>query len=135
MTINRLQTLKTRLAELEAAIAETEKRLPAHSIKPPVMHELLDLEDERGLLCLPEPNPGDIFFDIEAARFYEGGGLEYLFGWCQVDDEGQLVYRRRWGHTRAQEKRAKFTYKIGYPEEWRDAVGYGTIKLPEQTEQ
>ena len=47
MTINRLQTLKTRLAELEAAIAETEKRLPAHSIKPPVMHELLDLEDER----------------------------------------------------------------------------------------
>ena len=47
MTINRLQTLKTRLAELEAAIAETEKRLPAHSVKPPVMHELLDLEDER----------------------------------------------------------------------------------------
>ena len=47
MTINRIQTLKTRLAELEAAIAETEKRLPAHSIKPPVMHDLLDLEDER----------------------------------------------------------------------------------------
>ena len=47
MTIDRIQTLKTRLAELEAAIAETEKRLPAHSIKPPVMHDLLDLEDER----------------------------------------------------------------------------------------
>jgi len=47
MTINRIETLKTKLAELEAAIAETEKRLPAHSIKPPVMHELLDLEDER----------------------------------------------------------------------------------------
>ncbi len=47
MTTNRIQTLKTRLAELEAAIAETEKRLPAHSIKPPVMHDLLDLEDER----------------------------------------------------------------------------------------
>ena len=47
MTINRIQTLKTRLAELEAAIAETEKRLPAHSIKPPVMHDLLELEDER----------------------------------------------------------------------------------------
>ena len=39
--------LKKRLAELEKAISETEKRLPAHSIKPPVMHDLLDLEDER----------------------------------------------------------------------------------------
>jgi len=47
MTRNRIQTLKTRLEELEAAIAETEKRLPAHSIKPPVMHDLLELEDER----------------------------------------------------------------------------------------
>ena len=47
MTLNRIQILKTRIAELEAVIAETEKRLPAHSIKPPVMHELLDLEDER----------------------------------------------------------------------------------------
>lgn len=42
--------LKTRLAELEKAIAETEKRLPAHSVKPPVMHDLLALEDERDAL-------------------------------------------------------------------------------------
>jgi hypothetical protein len=42
--------LKTRLAELETAIAETEKRLPAHSAKPPVMHDLLALEDERDAL-------------------------------------------------------------------------------------
>ena len=44
------QALKTRLAELEKAIAETEKRLPAHSVKPPVMHDLLALEDERDAL-------------------------------------------------------------------------------------
>lgn len=69
-------------------------------------YELLELEKDRGLLRLPEPSPGDLFFDIEAARFYEGGGLEYLLGWCQVDHGGQLVYHRRWGHTRAQEKRA-----------------------------
>lgn len=44
------QALKARLAELEKAIAETEKRLPAHSVKPPVMHDLLALEDERDAL-------------------------------------------------------------------------------------
>jgi hypothetical protein len=44
------QALKTRLTELEQAIAETEKRLPAHSVKPPVMQDLLALEDERDAL-------------------------------------------------------------------------------------
>jgi hypothetical protein len=38
--------MKARLKELEAAIKETEARLPAHSVKPPVMMELLALEDE-----------------------------------------------------------------------------------------
>ena len=42
-----VEKLKARLQELEEAIAETERRLPAHSVKPPVMHDLLDLEDER----------------------------------------------------------------------------------------
>ena len=50
MSTKRLETLKKRLAELEKAIAETAQRLPAHSVKPPVMHDLLDLEDERDLL-------------------------------------------------------------------------------------
>ncbi|MBW1635583.1 MAG: histidine kinase [Deltaproteobacteria bacterium] len=36
-----------KLQELEEAIAETRKRLPAHSVKPPVMMDLLDLEDQR----------------------------------------------------------------------------------------
>ncbi len=35
-----------RLDELEQEIAETKKRLPAHSVKPPVMMELLVIEDE-----------------------------------------------------------------------------------------
>ena len=39
--------LRQRLSELEAEIAETERRLPAHSVKPPVMMDLLALEDER----------------------------------------------------------------------------------------
>jgi len=38
--------LKAKFEELEAQIAETKKRLPAHSVKPPVMKDLLDLEDQ-----------------------------------------------------------------------------------------
>lgn len=42
--------LESRLKKLEEEIAETKKRLPAHSIKPPVMMDLLELEDERDAL-------------------------------------------------------------------------------------
>ena len=41
-----IEELKERLAKLEEEIAETRKRLPAHSTKPPVMMALLALEDE-----------------------------------------------------------------------------------------
>lgn len=45
-TMNPLDALKQKLEDLEKQIAETKKRLPAHSIKPPVMMDLLALEDE-----------------------------------------------------------------------------------------
>jgi len=41
------EAMDSRLNELEKEIAEARKRLPAHSIKPPVMMDLLELEDER----------------------------------------------------------------------------------------
>ena len=44
--MNRLDELKKRLQELDEEIIETKKRLPAHSVKPPVMMDLLALEDE-----------------------------------------------------------------------------------------
>ncbi len=40
------KALTRRLLTLEKAITETKKRLPAHSTKPPVMMDLLALEDE-----------------------------------------------------------------------------------------
>lgn len=49
MTEKRRQ-LRERLQELEEQIAETKRRLPAHSVKPPVMLDLLALEDERDLV-------------------------------------------------------------------------------------
>lgn len=39
-----------RLNEIEKEIGEVLKRLPAHSVKPPIMMELLALEDERDML-------------------------------------------------------------------------------------
>lgn len=39
--------LEDRLKELDEKIAEVKKRLPAHSVKPPQMMELLTLEDQR----------------------------------------------------------------------------------------
>ena len=42
-----IESLETELHRLEARISEVEKRLPAHSVKPPIMIELLELEDER----------------------------------------------------------------------------------------
>ncbi len=48
--ISEIDRIKERLHELEEEIAETMRRLPAHSVKPPVMMDLLELEDERDLL-------------------------------------------------------------------------------------
>lgn len=41
-----IEILEKKMADLAERIAETRDRLPAHSVKPPVMMELLDLEDE-----------------------------------------------------------------------------------------
>ena len=42
-----LEILEKRLKTIEKKIKEAKLQLPAHSIKPPVMITLLDLEDER----------------------------------------------------------------------------------------
>jgi archaellum component FlaC len=45
-----LKFLKNKLNELEKKIKDVKKRMPAHSIKPPIMMELFQLEDERDLV-------------------------------------------------------------------------------------
>ena len=49
-----------------------------------------------GLWRLPEPSPGDIFFDIEGDAFVWPSGFEYLFGWVVLDDQGRPEYRSGW---------------------------------------
>jgi hypothetical protein len=42
--------IEQRLQHLEEQIVEVRKRIPAHSVKPPIMMELLELEDRRDVL-------------------------------------------------------------------------------------
>ncbi len=45
-----IDNIKKRMKELEVLIGETKKRLPAHSVKPPVIMDLLEYEDEYDIL-------------------------------------------------------------------------------------
>ena len=62
---------------------------------------ILPTEPEKGLLALPEPSPGDIFFDIEGAPFFGEAGLEYLLG--HADAAG--AYTGLWAFDRKEERR------------------------------
>ena len=42
--------IENELKRLEDEIGEVKRRLPAHSVKPPIMMELLELEDRRDVL-------------------------------------------------------------------------------------
>ena len=44
---NDINSLKMRLRDLNEKIKAVEKQLPAHSVKPPIMTQLFELEDER----------------------------------------------------------------------------------------
>ncbi len=70
------------------------------------VHELLDLTDEHGFRLLPEPSPGDVFFDLEGDPFAGKGGREYLFGFAASGPDGKTVYERSWALSANEEKRA-----------------------------
>ena len=63
--------------------------------RTPPLHELLlpkpgeAIDPERGLAILPEPDPGDLFFDIEGDPYAFDDGIDYLFG--VLDTEGEFT--------------------------------------------
>jgi len=69
-----------------------------------LIHELLPVEDQRGLNRLPTPSTKDIYFDIEGDHFYKEGGLEYLLGVVYKDEKGNLKYNSEWNENRSGEK-------------------------------
>ncbi len=71
------------------------------------LFELLPDQEDRGFRLLPEPNAGDVWFDMEGHPFYETSrGLEYLFGYCFRDDAGEVAYEAVWGRDRDGERAA-----------------------------
>jgi predicted RecB family nuclease len=87
------------------------------------LYELIDpsrlkdgtLEPGRGLLALPEPRPGDLFFDIEGDPYALDDGVDYLFGVLEPgrrDAGGRPTFHAFWAReedgrvTLAAERRA-----------------------------
>lgn len=68
-------------------------------------YELLAPGMEKGFSLLPEPDPGDLFFDIEGYPYFESSaGLEYLFGTVWTE-RGKPKFRALWAENRATERR------------------------------
>ena len=72
-----------------------------------VLYELLPVarqpdgarQPNRGLTSLPEPRPGDLFFDIEGDPFALDDGVEYLFGVLEpglIDPDGEPTFHAFW---------------------------------------
>lgn len=67
-----------------------------------LLYNIQPIEPGRGLNRLPDPDEGDVYFDIEGDAFYEDGGLEYILGYVYKENGG-LVYRRTWSTNRKEE--------------------------------
>ncbi|MBW8826915.1 MAG: TM0106 family RecB-like putative nuclease [Acidobacteria bacterium] len=68
-----------------------------------IRYELLPPEEGRGLVSLPPPSKGDLFFDMEGDPWaIDGLGIEYLWGVTEADG----TYHAFWAHEPAAEKRA-----------------------------
>jgi predicted RecB family nuclease len=65
------------------------------------VYERLEIKENEGLCRLPPPSKGDLFLDLEGARFAREGGREYLFGLWLGDE-----YRAWWALNNAEEQAA-----------------------------
>ncbi|WP_406814568.1 TM0106 family RecB-like putative nuclease [Mycobacterium sp. M23085] len=68
----------------------------------------VEVIDPQPLALLPEPDPGDLFFDFEGDPLWttdgRDWGLEYLFGVLEAGPTGK--FRPLWAHNRADERNA-----------------------------
>lgn len=67
-----------------------------------------EVVDPQPLALLPEPDPGDLFFDFEGDPLWTADGqewgLEYLFGVLEAGPTGK--FRPLWSHDRVDERKA-----------------------------
>jgi uncharacterized protein len=90
------ETLAKLRVQAKLAAARRAGGAPAFHLRP--------FEAGKGLLRLPKPAPGDLFFDMEGDPLIEDG-LEYLFG-IYAEESGNGQFRAFWAHDRAQEREA-----------------------------
>lgn len=88
-------------------------------LKNQLVHSDLAIEAGRGFNRLPEPDKGDVYFDIEGDAYYPDGGLEYILGYAFRDDEGKLVYKNHWSSNRLEEKSAFEQFMKFVMDRWR----------------
>ena len=86
--------LQTRLAK-----EENPASTPVYEFNRPI-------RERRGFNLLPEPTPGDLFYDIEGHPYRGSQGLEYLHGLTWVAEDGSLQYEAIWAHDEASERLA-----------------------------
>lgn len=87
------------------ASLRVQARLQLAAPETGVLHEVFDA---RVLGRLPEPSPGDVFFDFEGDPLWWDGehwGIDYLFG-ATTYDTGSEVFTPFWAHDFAAEGRA-----------------------------
>jgi predicted RecB family nuclease len=65
-------------------------------------HRHLEPARATGYALLPNPSPGDVFFDLEGDPYIGEEGLEYLWGWWCAESRYECV----WAHDEGAEKLA-----------------------------
>jgi predicted RecB family nuclease len=113
--VSRVSRESLRGAQLQARlqVASEDDGHIAYELLEPERDAAGALIPNRGLLALPEPCHGDLFFDIEGARYYSEDnaefGLQYLFGvvdTAETDASGAPAYTQIWAFDRNGEKAA-----------------------------
>lgn len=93
--------LTEKLSEEQIFKLSRQARLQQHTYD--TGEHVFEVLDKAPLVLLPEPNEGNIFFDLEGFTFFdEPGGLEYLWGWS--DAQGKFDYV--WADSRVEEAKA-----------------------------
>jgi predicted RecB family nuclease len=95
----RPETLERVHLQARLQVEGEDKKRTLYELIAPSRLEDGTLEPRRGLLALPEPRPGDLFFDIEGDPYALDDGVDYLFGVLEPglkDAAGKPTFHAFW---------------------------------------
>ncbi len=92
-----IETFERVHRQAKVQLAGRESQKPVFEFEP--------FQKDMGLNRLPEPNAGDLFFDIEGIPRASEKGIEYLLGLVDVST-GTPEYRSTWSFDKSEERRA-----------------------------